>query len=356
MGLSKLDYCQYLLSSPVNYTLTNMAEHVAGLSHDKINRYLRGADLTPRLLWENVREIYQPDEDGYLLFDDTVLDKSFGPQIEMTRRQWSGNAHSIIRGIGLVSCVYVNARLEQFWVIDYRVFDPASDGKSKLDHMREMLQSVRERNIPFRTVLMDSWYATKEMMMLIENWHPNSGQYSSPHGANENRLRENKLFYCPLKSNRKVDDSGGSSPYRAVSDLQWSPSELEEGKVIKIHGFAKEYKVKLFRVEVSSHRTDYVVTNDFTQDSTDETRQVCAIRWKIEQYHRELKQLTGIESCQCRKSRIQRNHIHCALLVWTRLKELAQQMQTTAYQLKHNLFRDYLVQQLKRPSLSMKDA
>lgn len=340
MGLSKLDYCQYLLSSPVNYTLTNMADHVAGLSHDKINRYLRDAELTPRLLWENVREIYQPDEEGYLLFDDTVLDKSYGPQIEMTRRQWSGNTHSIIRGIGLVSCVYVNAKLEQFWVIDYRVFDPTSDGKSKLDHMREMLQSVQERKIPFRTVLMDSWYATKEMMMLIENWP-----------CEKPSLK--KLFYCPLKSNRKVDDSGGSSPYRAVSDLPWSASELEKGKIIKIHGFAKEYKVKLFRVEVSSHRTDYVVTNDFTQDSTDETRQVCAVRWKIEQYHRELKQLTGLESCQCRKARIQRNHIHCALLVWTRLKDLAQQSKTTAYKLKHNLLRDYLVQQLKRPTINM---
>ncbi|WP_410526104.1 hypothetical protein [Rickettsia endosymbiont of Gonocerus acuteangulatus] len=32
--------------------------------------------------------------------------------------------------------------------------------------------------------------------------------------------------------------------------------------------------------------------------------------------HREIKQLTGIERCQCRKQRIQRNHISCAFLVW----------------------------------------
>ena len=31
---------------------------------------------------------------------------------------------------------------------------------------------------------------------------------------------------------------------------------------------------------------------------------VCKIRWKIEEFHREIKQLTGIESCQCRKARI----------------------------------------------------
>ncbi|MEM6503027.1 MAG: transposase, partial [Cyanobacteria bacterium P01_C01_bin.89] len=42
-----LDYCQYLLSSPINYTLTNLAEHLDGVSHDRIKRYLQGVKLTP---------------------------------------------------------------------------------------------------------------------------------------------------------------------------------------------------------------------------------------------------------------------------------------------------------------------
>ncbi|VEP14936.1 hypothetical protein H1P_30012 [Hyella patelloides LEGE 07179] len=35
----------------------------------------------------------------------------------------------------------------------------------------------------------------------------------------------------------------------------------------------------------------------------------CSDRWKIKEFHRELKQLTKIQSCQCRQARIQRNHI-----------------------------------------------
>jgi hypothetical protein len=50
MSFTKLDYCQYLLSSPINYTLTNLAAHLGGISHDRINHYLRGEKLTPRLL------------------------------------------------------------------------------------------------------------------------------------------------------------------------------------------------------------------------------------------------------------------------------------------------------------------
>lgn len=75
MPFTKLNYCQYLLSSQRNYTLTNLAEHLQLFSHDAINRYLSREKLTPRVLWENVKVELSQDANGYLLFDDTVLDK-----------------------------------------------------------------------------------------------------------------------------------------------------------------------------------------------------------------------------------------------------------------------------------------
>src|SRR5215212_4115327 len=334
MSFTKLDYCQYLLSSQVNYTSTNLAEHLQSFSHDTINRYLRGQKLSPRLLLEQVQPLLEFDPEAYLIFDDTVLDKSFGPKIEVVRKQWSGNKKGVIRGIGVVSCVvYVNPKTEHFWVIDYRIFDPDTDGKSKLDHVEEMLRSVEHRRLPFRAVLMDTWYATKDLMLLIEEM--------------------GKTFYCPLRSNRQVDDSGGEHPYRRVDTLNWSERELKQGKRIKIKGFPKNHKVKLFRVVVSSNRTEWIVTNDLSRDSTQDTREVRGVRWKIEEFHREAKQLTGIERCQCRASRVQRNHIGCAMLVWSRLKHLAYQSGQTIYQIKRGLLRDYPVQQLKNPSVEM---
>lgn len=329
-----MDYCQYLLSSQVNYTLTNLAEHLKSFSHDTINRYLKGEKLSPRLLWEQIESLVEFDPEAYLIFDDTVLDKRFGPKIESARSQWSGNEKRPIRGIGVVSCVYVNPKTKQFWVIDYRIFDPDTDGKSKLDHLEEMLRSAEHREMPFEAVLMDTWYAAKEIMLLIDEMK--------------------KTFYCPLRSNRQLDQSGGKSPYQRVDTLDWSDEELKQGKLIKIKGFPKDYKVKLFRVVVTSRRTEWIVTNDLAQDSTQDTQKVSAVRWKIEEFHREAKQLTGIESCQCRSGRIQRNHIACALLVWSRLKSLAYQSgQKTIYQIKHGLLREYLVQQLKNPSVEM---
>jgi|SRR6476646_3178609 len=207
MSFSKLDYCQYLLSSQTNFTLTHLAEHLQTFSHDTINRYLREEKLTPRLLWEQVKPLIVSNPDGYLLFDD---------------------------------------------------------------------------------------------------------------------------------------------------QLYWSATEAKSGKLIKLRGFPKDKKVKLFRVIVSTDKTEYVVTNDLSQDSTNDTQKVCAVRWKIEQFHREVKQTTGIEACQCRKQRIQRNHIACALLVWTRLRQLAEAMGTTVYQLKMRLLSNYLIEQLKSPTLPMR--
>jgi hypothetical protein len=333
-AVTRIDYCQYLLVSQVNYTLTNFAEHTEQFSHDAVNRFLAGDRIRPRLVWENVKAQVVQTPAGYVVFDDTVVDKDFSCQIELVRRQYSGNAHGLIRGIGVVTCVYVNAMLDQFWIIDYRIYAPESDGKSKLDHVHDMLTNcVYQKQLQFRTVLMDTWYATKEAMLYLE--------------------QVGKVYYCPLKDNRQVDDSGGAAPYRRVDSLAWSVHERTHGKLVKIKGFPKAHKVKLFRVVLSPQRTDYVVTNDLTQDDTQAAQEACGLRWKIEQFHRETKQLTGLEGCQCRKARIVRNHIGCAILVWVRLKQVACDTQQTVYKVKHALLSDYLRQQLKSPTVAM---
>jgi hypothetical protein len=253
------------------------------------------------------------------------------------RRQYSGNAHAVIKGIGVVTCVYINPELDQFWIIDYRIYAPAHDGKSKLDHLREMLTNAHlDKQLPFRGVLMDSWYAERKLMLHIE--------------------RLNKVYYCPLKSNRQVDETGGERGYQRVDSLTWTDDEAQHGKTVHLKAFPKGHQAKLFRLVLSSQRTDYIVTNDLTQDSTQAVQEVCGLRWKIEQFHRETKQTTGIEGCQCRLARIQRNHIACAILVWVRLKQIAHDTATTIYQLKQGLLDDYLRSQLRSPAIRMQFA
>lgn len=331
---SRLDYCQYLLVGQTNYTITNYAEHVDSISHDMVNRYLREARLTPRMVWEQVREQIAKDDNGYILFDDTVIDKNHSRNIESVRSQYSGNAHQVIRGIGMVNCVYVNPTTEQFWIIDFRLFDPECDGKSKMDHVKDMLNNVHHhKGLPYKTILMDSWYASYNMMLFIHDL--------------------GKLFYCPVKSNRLAREAGSTEHYAHISKLTLTDEQLKTGKCIRLKNMPTSIAMKLFRVSVSANRTDNVVTNDPAQHCADDTRKVCAIRWLIEQFHRELKQTTGVDACQCRKQRIQRNHIVCATLVWVRMKQLAYQTKQSVYSMKKGLLKNYLIEQLKNPTIKM---
>ncbi|MCW5320101.1 IS4/IS5 family transposase [Verminephrobacter aporrectodeae subsp. tuberculatae] len=328
------DYCQFLISSQTNYTQTWFADHHQHFSHDAINRYLQNDNVTPGVVWEEVKGVIETSPDGFLVFDDSVSDKNHSHKMGLVRLQYSGNEHRLIKGIGVVNCLYVNPRTKRYWIIDWRVYEPDIDAKSKLTHMKEMFDdALNIKKLPFRVVLMDSWYATKDLMLHLH--------------------REGKTFYCPLKSNRLVDDSGGKQPYQAVSKLQWSQQDAAYGKLIKIHGFPGATKVKLFRVAITTNRTEWIVTNDLDQASTDDAKEMCTIRWKIEQYHREVKQTLGIEKCQCRSARAQRNHIGCVILAWNCMSALAEKLKTNIYNLKKKMLSTYMMQELIQPSVLM---
>ena len=82
---ARSDYCQYLLSSQINYTLTNFADHSQQFSHDRLNRHPRDDKLTPRLACEQDREQLVTSPNAYLIFDGTVADKNYSRPIELVK-------------------------------------------------------------------------------------------------------------------------------------------------------------------------------------------------------------------------------------------------------------------------------
>ena len=84
----------------------------------------------------------------------------------------------------------------------------------------------------------------------------------------------------------------------------------------------------------------------------DDVQEENAVRWQIEQLHRELKQLVGTEKCQCRKARAQRNHLACCYLAWLTLRVHARKVGMTLYTAHANLLRDFLRAQLRQPTIT----
>ena len=77
---------------------------------------------------------------GYILLDDTVIDKHHSQCIGLVRQPCSGNTHGIIASIGLATCMCVNIETGQFQLIEYCLFAPDTHCKTKLDHVAEMLE------------------------------------------------------------------------------------------------------------------------------------------------------------------------------------------------------------------------
>ena len=63
----------------------------------------------------------------------------------------SKKKENLFLDFGIVTCIYINPKTHDYWVIDYRIYDKDHDGKSKIDHLLEMLQNACfKKQLPFR--------------------------------------------------------------------------------------------------------------------------------------------------------------------------------------------------------------
>jgi len=252
------------------------------MSHDSASRWLQSQNFRPHEVWKIARKNIDPHEPGLLVVDDTVLDKNRSKEIDLVHRQYSGNEHGIISGIGLVNLVYYGFKSNQLIPIDYRVNNKDDDGKTKNDHCREMLKLAKKRLPAVTTVAMDAWYSSL---------------------GNLKAIRElGMTWVAGLKKNRRVNKK------EVLEKLQVP----EEGLRLHLRGYGW---ITVFRFVAKNGRTDYIGTN-MENPSRDSIEKIFRSRWEVEVYHRELKQTCGIERCRARTGRAQRNHIFLAIAAW----------------------------------------
>ena len=273
--ITRMKYVEYLISTPVNYTCTNLAAHLDDVSHDVVTDYLSQERLTARHLWELTQGLIQDSAEAYLIIDDSVQNKKYSRSIELVKRQYSGAEGGLVRGIGVVNLLHTDGR-GQFYPIDFRIYAKQHDGKSKNEHFQDMLhQAIGDKQIKARNVLFDSWYASWQNLKLVH--------------------RLALTFYTTLKSNRLVS-LNKEDGYIHLDEIEWSSEQLKQGMIVKLKKVP--FKVKLFKLVATNGDIDWVITNDLDSTSTAQVAQEANdVRWEVEQFHRELKQLTGSEKC-----------------------------------------------------------
>jgi putative transposase len=317
------NYIDFLVAAPGPVSCTEAArvqpQRPFAPAHDSFNRLLHRLEPDPEQLWSEAEPLVAKAH-GALIVDDSTLDKRRAQHIGLVTRHWSGKHRQVVRGINLITLLWTNG--DRKIPVDYRLYSK-TDGLTKHDHFWELLLMAKGRGFSPQYVLFDTWYASLENLKQVRDcgW----------------------LWLTRLRSDRVV--SADDRQARALGTVAVSST----GTVLHLRGYGL---VKVFRIDAPDGDTEYWATNDLGLDAG-KRRYYAEVSFAIENYHRELKQHCGVERCQVRSSRAQRNHIGWALRAFLRLEWHFFTTGISAVEAKLRLVRDAVRSYLDRPFITL---
>ena len=151
-----------------------------------------------------------------------------------------------------------------------------------------MLKAAYARGFVPACVCFDSWYSSLKHLKTIRGY--------------------GWRWLTRLAKNRHVNKAGTSN--RAVGEVEIT------GSIVHLKGYGL---ICVFKIATPEGGIAYWATNDLDMDES--TQHPYAVwSWKIEAYHRGIKQYVGVERSQVRSARGQRNPIGFALRAFLRLE------------------------------------
>lgn len=319
--VSEYDYIDFLIGTQQAYSCTEAArvqpDKEDKPAHDAVTRMIHRLLPTTERLWQEAKAQVDLSK-GALVSDDSTLDKFYSRKIELVTRHWSGKHKRVVMGLNLVTLLWTDG--ERYIPIDYRLYNKAKDGLTKNDHFREMLQVAYERGFRPEYVCFDSWYASLKNLKLV-----------------------NRLFgrwLTRLEADRLVDPDNSGNRSLASLDL------TATGTIVHLKGYGF---IKVFKIVVTENHIEYWATNELQM--TELTRlKFTQFSWMIETYHRGIKQFCGIERCQARSAKAQRNHIELALRAFLRIEFHSFVKGISWFEAKTSIIRDAVRAYLAQPT------
>jgi DDE superfamily endonuclease len=318
---SELDYIQFLVAAQRVYTSTEAARtNPAGEAypaHDAYTRLLRRHPPDSDGLWQEVAGCVDLGG-GQLWIDDSTLDKPYARSMELVTRHWSGKHRRVVSGINLVTLLWTDGQAHL--PCDWRLYDRPHDELTKNDHFRDMIHTAHQRGFQPRIIGFDSWYGSLANLKAVHDldW----------------------IWLTQLKANRHVDPNRTGN--RPLEQVLIGPT----GGIVHLKGYGL---IKVFKIAATDGSIEYWATNDLTMDLFAFAEQAHHF-WKIENYHRGIKQFCGIERCQHRLATAQRNHIGFAIRAFLRLECHRLATGTSWFEAKHSIVRSAIAAYRAAPS------
>lgn len=316
------DYIQFLIATPEVASAAEAGraqpDKPDAPAHDAFSRLLHRLEPDPAGLWDEVCPLV--GEGGALVIDDSVLDKPFAKHMGLVGRFWSGRHRRVVRGISLVTLLWTDGKA--MMPCDYRLADPAA-GVTKNRLLRDMLATAKARDMAPKCVLFDTWYSGKDNLKAVRDhgWH----------------------FLTRVRCNRRVNpDRTGN---RSISECDIS----ESGTLVHLEGFGM---VKAFRIAADASGTEHWITDDLTMDGA-RRKELAGQAWKIEEYHRGLKQHCHVDRCQARARRAQAVHIGLAIRAFVRLEWHRVKSKVSWFSAKTAIVREAIREYLAKPLIRL---
>lgn len=327
-------YSDYLIAQSRYATATGLSHLLEGsISHDQVSRFLNRNNFGSKDLWNYVKPKIRQQElekGGVLIIDDAIEEKPYTDENTIVNWHFSHAKGRCVKGINLLSCL---VRYNDWAVpISYKVihkdlyFSDLKTRKTKRkasftknEHFRGLVEQAIANQVKFDYVLADNWFGSKDNM---EHIHYKMG----------------KKFIFGLKANRLValsEEAAKKGQYQNLSTLDF---EDREAKKAWLKGFFLPVSLikKVFKNEDGSTGTLYLVTNDIESDA-DRIYEIYQKRWRVEEYHKSIKQNSSLEKSPTRTERTQQNHLFASLIGYCKLEFLRMKTHLNHFALKYKL-------------------
>ena len=327
-------YSDYLIAQNQYATATGLSELLDGqISHDKITRFLNSKEASSKDLWEylkpEIRRIEQA-KGGVLILDDTIEEKTYTDENEIICWHYSHAKNRCIKGINLLSCLvrYGDISLpiacesicKDILFCDIKTKkEKRRSSINKNEMFRAIIAQAVKNEVAFDYVLADNWFGAKKNMEFIH-------------------YDMKKKFIIGIKANRLIacsDEERKKGQYQNLNTL-----DIKDGEKrilwLKDVSFPIALIKKVFKNEDGSQGTLYLVTNDL-ESSADRIYEVYQKRWRIEEYHKSIKQNASLEKSPTKVVRSQKNHIFASIVAYCKLEFLKMKTSLNHFALKYKL-------------------
>lgn len=326
-------YTDYLVSSFGPTTATGLSRLVPEVSHDQVTRFLSQQPLSDRDLWKlikkEVRAIESPE--AVLIIDDSVEEKSYTDESELITWHFDHSLGRVVKGINLLSALYYSRGTSLplgFELIQKTLLitDPKSgrdkwvSPQTKNELACELMKRTVQKQIPFRFVLADLWFASADNMVFIKQ-------------------KLQKEFILPLKSNRRVawsESDRNRGRWHKLESLELKPGS---SRVLYLEGvpFPLQVSRQVFRNEDGQEGSLVLACSDLTQ-SASSLFTIYQKRWKVEEYHKSLKQNAALAKSPTKLPHTQQNHVFASLVAFCKLESYRLQTRLGHFALKAKLY------------------